>query len=178
MSSDSSRKPIRPLLQWYGEPLDRYYAEQLLQRAEVRQARRLRFGRSCITCRLQRLIGRFWLGQPIEGDFQVLRQLARGTAHGRALTELVHGQLLMSRRLAGAREHLEAGFSAARTLLAPADYFEVLRRHRQLEALPLQPEPGLPAEPLSRLLGAAAVADRLTGKTRPARPHDPNDTYG
>lgn len=166
-----------PLGMWYADPLDKGQARALLAEGERRRLRAARSGRHCLSAELQQLVAHHWLGRPLEGDYQRLALAARGTAHGRALVELIYGQLLMSRRLRGAMRHLERGFSLAHALLAPADYFLLLKRHSLLGRLPLGKQP-LPAESLHGLLATAAVIARLQPQQRPKRAHDPDDLYG
>ncbi len=94
-----------------------------------------------------------------------------------ALVELVYGQLLISRKLAGALEHLDRGFTLAIPRLESGEYFTLLRRHELLRALPLHATASA-AQSLSDLLTEARVIRRLQphGRRRTAHPHD--DTLG
>lgn len=163
---------------WCADPLTREQAHDLLERAERRGQAYLRRGRSCLTCELQRLAARFWLEEPTGDHFDVLRARLRDSgSRARALVELTEGQLLMSRRLRGALSRLERGFAVSEPLLSPADYFAVLKRHRQLAVLPLSPTP-LPPEGLEGLLATGAVIARMGGGKKTAPKSDPNDIYG
>ncbi|HKJ77093.1 MAG TPA: hypothetical protein VKA64_07810, partial [Gammaproteobacteria bacterium] len=127
------------------------------------------------------LIARHWLGERLEPALATARRKLQGTAHGRALAELVAGQLRMSRRQPGALRLLRRGFDRAADLLAPADYLEVLRRHRLLAQLPTaEGEPALEAEDLPALLEIAGVVARLRGSaTRRTRiAVDRSDLHG
>ncbi|MDE2089269.1 MAG: hypothetical protein KGJ12_04550, partial [Gammaproteobacteria bacterium] len=96
-----------------------------------------------------------------------------GAARDQALVELVYGQLLMSRKLYGAMEHLTAGFARAANLFAPDEYFSVLKRHALLGHLSLSERPSAPQD-LASLLTEAAVIRRL--ETRGAGQHRPAAT--
>ncbi len=159
---------------WYAEPLTPPAAEALLTDAD----RRRRNGRRspCHVCGLMELVARYWLGQAVDPLYQDLQVRLRRTTHGRALLELMYGQLLASRRLAGAFDHLDQGFEIAHRLFTPGDYLTVMNRHQRLRALPLSTEP-LPPEPLEGLLVLAEVVRRL-GTPSHRGPHDPTDIYG
>ena len=174
------RQTVRPgaLGRWYAEPLDKTEAAKLLERAGVRERRSLRHGRSCRTCHLLRLVACFWLDQGADTAYRSAQMATARTAHGRALTELVWGQLLASRRRPGAARHLHAGFESASGLLAAADYFNLVRRHALLGRLPPAETPSPPA-PLEELLTAASVIVRLERRVRHSHPTgDPADIHG
>jgi len=176
MSQNTSR--FLRLSFWCAEPLTREQARTLLERAEQRTQAYLRRGRSCLTCDLQHLIARFWLGEPTADHFDVLRaRLKQSRARARALVELAEGQLLMSHRLEGALERLQRGFAIAEPLLSPGDYFTVLNRHRQLALLPLSATP-MPGEGLEGLLATAGVIEKMGGAGKPPIKSDPSDLYG
>jgi hypothetical protein len=150
----------------------------LLHRARARQQAAYRQGRPCFRACLDELVARFWLGQPVVLGFAALAADA-GSDLDWAMAELAHGQLLMSRRLPGARGHLRAGFAAGRDAFPPRAFFEVLHRHELLAHLPPLSYGGEPAT-LHDLLVEAAVVRRLEtalGHCRPAQ-HDPTDTLG
>ena len=164
---------------WYATPLTPEQASALLHQATERRQRALRRGGRCRLCRLLEMVAEFWLGEPVEEQYAALRHTFRGSAHGRALVELVYGQLLASRRLPGAHRHLAEGFRIAKPLLSAGDYFVVMKRHKLLQRLPLAAHPSPPVG-LHELLNTAAVIDRLQ-QSVPTRLHyefDPNDTYG
>jgi hypothetical protein len=162
---------------WHGDPLDTAAAQDLLARAQQRQRRGKR-QRRCRTCVLQELIAHYWQGENIAALYRHALPLMRHSAHGRALLELVTGQLLLSRRLHSARQHLEQGFHLASRLFTPDDYLAVLKRKQQLAHLPLSDTP-LPAATLTQLLVTAQVIERMEGGTRrPLGKHDPTDLYG
>lgn len=165
------------LADWHGEPLDTTAATALLDRARQRRQRGKR-SRRCRTCLLQEMIARYWLGEEIDALYRLAAPRLQGSAHGRALLELITGQLLLSRRLEAARAHLDRGFRLAGRLFTPADYLAVLNRHQQLTRLPLGAT-ALPAAPLAQLLTTAQVIERLEGDTsRRWGKHDPTDLYG
>ena len=93
------------------------------------------------------------------------------------MCELIHGQLLASRKLCGAQRHLENGFDLADDHLPPAAYFALLRRHEQLAWLPCHEQPS-PAQGLAELLAEAAVIRKLEGKRSLMAPHNSTDTLG
>lgn len=164
------------LADWYGEPLSPESARALLARAGQRRQAALRSGEPVFTARLIELIAGAWAGQDLTMHHASLTAEA-GARHEQALLELVTGQLLISRRLAAARGHLQRGFALAAPLLPAQDYFTVMKRHGLLEYLPLG---ALAAEPagLQALLAEAAVIRRLQGeRSRGGRP-DPQDTLG
>lgn len=164
---------------WYADPLSAEQARQRLSLCEKKVKERKRHGGGTLFCALQIMMARFWLGEAIDDDYQLLRPVAERSAHGEALLELVCGQLLVSRRLASGLPHLEYGFRRAANLFTAGDYLEVMNRHRLLRQLPLSDAPAQ-AEPLEALLTAARVIERMrqTTATRPAYRHDPKDTYG
>ncbi|GAB4301356.1 MAG: hypothetical protein Kow0096_22120 [Thiohalomonadaceae bacterium] len=168
---------MTPLGMWHGDPLAAAAAQALLARARQRQRRGQR-QRRCRTCALQELVARYWLGEDMAALYHHALPLLRRSAHGRALLELITGQLLLSRRLNGARQHLERGFHLASRLFTPADYLAVLKRQQQLACLPLGDTP-LPAATLTQLLTTAQVIERMEGGRRPPQgKHDPTDLYG
>lgn len=168
---------MTPLGMWHGDPLDTAAAQRLRARAQQRQRRGQR-QRRCRTCALQELVARYWLGEDLNTLYRHVLPLLRRSAHGRALLELITGQLLLSRRLSEARQHLERGFHLASRLFTPADYLTVLKRQQQLSHLPLSATP-LPAAPLAQLLVTAQVIERMEGGRRgPRGKHDPTDLYG
>lgn len=159
------------LARWYATPLDRDAAVSLLHVAQKREALRVRRGKSCYTCRLQRMTAHYWLGKEIDEEYQALQLQLRHTAHGRILAELIYGQLLMSQRRGGAMAALDNAFNNARHLLAPRDYFELFKRHGLLRRLPL----GAATQSsfsLADLLTTAAVIERLTTPERGVRRGD------
>ncbi|MEW6645584.1 MAG: hypothetical protein AB1450_00070 [Pseudomonadota bacterium] len=168
---------MTPLGMWHGDPLDTAAAQALRVRAQQRQRRGQR-QRRCRTCLLQDLIAGYWLGEDIAALHRHALPLLQRSAHSRALLELITGQLLLSRRLNGARQHLERGFHLASGLFTPADYLTVLKRQQQLASLPLADTP-LPAATLAQLLTTAQVIERMEGgRRRPQGKHDPTDLYG
>lgn len=132
-----------------------------------------------LTCKLQAMQARFWLGGDIRDEYQMLKPVVARSAHGRALLELIYGQLLISRRLTLGKQHLDKGFSLAANLFTAGDYLEVMNRHRLLRQLPLSDIP-VKAEPLAALLTIAKVIERMRSpeNSRTTYVHDPKDTYG
>lgn len=154
------------LARWYATPLDHDTARALLDHAQQREALRVRHGKSCYTCRLQRMIAHYWLGKEVDEEFRALTQRLHNTAHGRILAELIYGQLLMSQRRNGAMAALDHAFYAARHLLTPSDYFVLLKRNNLLRRLPLATE-GQKGLFLDELLTTSAVIERMTNMQQP-----------
>lgn len=150
----------RPLSRWYADPLDRGEARALLERAQATLHKSLRADRVCVMCRLEAIVARHWLGRPIDRDYDLLVGLTGRTYHGRALTELIYGQLLISRKLSGAMDHLTQGFEIGRNLFHPEDFFRVRKRHKLLSRLAVGTNPAPPAT-LKELLTEAAVIQQL-----------------
>ena len=169
-----------PLGGWYAEPLSGAQADELLRLAhEGLQSLYARRRAAGTGCHLLQMIARHWCGATVEAEYRTQRATA-GTARDEALVELVYGQLLMSRKLCGAMEHLTAGFARAANLFAPDEYFSVLKRHALLGYLLLSERPSAPQD-LASLLTEAAVIKRL--ETRGAARHrsaatDASDTVG
>lgn len=164
---------------WYADPLGPACARARLRRARDALQKFVAAKRPCLACRLEIMIARHSLGRPIDRDYHLAHKLTAGSAHGRALTELIYGQLLMSAKLAGAREHLTRGFESGCHLFGPRDYFIVSKRHKLLNHLVLTTQPAPPAT-LRQLLTEAAVIRRLVlsaGGT-PRYVSDPRDTVG
>ncbi len=170
-ASDTNKGDSALLAHWFATPLDRDAAAALLYTAHQREAVRVRRGKSCYTCRLQRMIAHYWLGKEIDEEFRTLQLRLRGTPHGRILAELIYGQLLMSQRRPGAMQALNNAFHNARNLLSPSDYFVLFKRHTLLGKLPLGIE-GQKGLSLEELLTTAAVIERMTDARRTAGKRD------
>jgi hypothetical protein len=127
---------------------------------------------------IQEIISLYWLGRPVEANYQALVRLYKKRRE-HALGALVYGQLLMSRKLSGALDHLQAGFELGRPYFTAAEYFTVYRRHRLLEHLPLQATASPPHD-LQSLLNQAAVIQRLRNSLNTPRNlvRNPADTVG
>jgi hypothetical protein len=164
------------LADWYATPLSTTEAGTLLSLTQQAIQRRLRGGESCVPLQVLLQICRFWLEALPEPPGESWRYPARSEREA-ALQELVHGQLLVSRKLRPALFHLSLGFRHAAPLLETADYFRLLREHELLACLPLSGEPAA-AQDLTALLNEAAVIRRLQRSERrqPAWPH--LDTLG
>jgi len=161
---------------WYGEPLAAVDAGRLCAEAERLLRYRLCAGRPVFQLQVLQLLGRYWMGNSISLDY---RQLAASTRvqRDRALLELVFGQLLLSRKLRPALQHLDNGFRLAVEHLEVVDYFRLVRRHDLLRYLPLSDEAAAP-QGLQSLLAEAAVIRRLRGAERFARGVSHHDTLG
>lgn len=169
-----------PLGAWYAEPLDRAAAADLLRAAHDRVQPFYARGTTCFSCRLQELVARYWQGRNVEGCYRALKATAPAERES-ALTELVYGQLLMSRKQARAMDHLNRGFARAAHYLTAREYFAVLRRHELLAYLPTVQAPvDSPPQGLAALLAEAGVIRRLQGGRRCGVPPGGNgrDTVG
>lgn len=164
------------LAEWYATPLSPAEAGALLSLAQQAVQQRLRSGASCIPLQVLLQVCRFWLVEP-PAQPEVSWQYTARSAREAALQELVHGQLLVSRKLRPAQAHLSFGFRHAAPLLETADYFRLLRQHELLASLPLSRQPAT-AQDLPALLNEAAVIRRLqrSDRRQPAWPH--LDTLG
>jgi len=171
--------PLHPA-DWHAAPRSHGQAEQDLREIHARLRALPHPGASLFHLRLREMIAHWWLGRDVGADYRSLLATARDDEQ-RALAEIVYGQLLMSCRVSGALEHLERGFELAAPQLAPADYFRLLRRHRQLAVLPLSPRRAEPAG-LDALERQAGVIRRLeegnSTPTWPPRGHVSRDTLG
>ncbi|MCK9529802.1 MAG: hypothetical protein M0R77_04465 [Gammaproteobacteria bacterium] len=160
---------------WYADPCPADAARQALALVEQREQALRRRGRGSLALRLSAMRAQAALGEDVEAEYERLAALVvRRHTRAQALVELVYGQILMSRRRTGAMRHLDRGFALARHLLAPEDYFVVLKRHALLALLP---PADLPCAPLADLLTTARVMARLGARRNPP-PHDPGDTFG
>jgi hypothetical protein len=176
--SDRQSDAPMALSAWYGDPLSEPQAQALLRQVQRAQQRAYAAAVPCPDCGLREMIAAFWLGRPVESHYRNLLHTAPD-ARSRALVELVYGQLLASRRLAGALEHLARGFALGAALLEPAPYFAVLNRHEILAELSYSPRPARPLT-LDGLLREAAVIRALRGRPgrHGRRGGDPGDTVG
>jgi hypothetical protein len=125
------------------------------------------------------MLAHFWLGDDIHDEYLMLKPVAKRSAHGRALLELIYGQLLISQHLQQGLSHLEQGFRLAANIFSAGDYLKVMNRHRLLRHLPLT-DTSIKAEPLEALLISAQVIERMkqSDNIRPNYRYDPKDTYG
>lgn len=165
-----------PLAGWYAAPLAPSVAAQLQSQARQTQQQLLASQGNLFAPRLADLIAGYWQGRVIDLDYQSL--LATVPPGQQALVELVYGQLLISQKLSGAREHLKRGFTLATPLLKPAEYFAVLRCHELLGSLVLTERPAV-AQTLPSLLNEARVIKQLQPAGGRARhSHRDDDTLG
>lgn len=165
-----------PLAGWYAAPMAPAVAAELHTQARQAQQRQLADQGNRFPARLAELIACYWLGRGIDLVCQSL--LATARVEQQALVELVYGQLLISRKLVGAREHLQRGFTLAIPMLQPAEYFAVLRCHEVLSTLILTATPA-DGQTLFNLLNEARVIKQLqpnSGRIRPG--HRDDDTLG
>lgn len=166
------------LHEWYANPLDHKQAQELLQQANDRLQSACLNGSETFHCHLQEMIARFWLDQNIEINFRALQQTTSKPAL-LALLEIVYGQLLTSRKLTGAIDHLTHGFNAASGLLPAIEYFKLSKQLELLHCLPYSDTPA-PAQDVDSLLAEAAVIKRLQeSRGGPKQyPLNPKDTTG
>ncbi len=158
-----------PLAAWYAEPLEPDQAAALLDAVDACHTGT----HDPYTLELYRLIARWWQGKEIGPDIQ---RLQRVYPHA-GLTRLVHGQLLMSRKLQGAQALLDTALHELAGALSPRDYLELLRRHQLLSRLHLSVRPSPPAS-LKALLSEAAAIAALEGPRRPRTGPDGGDITG
>jgi len=164
------------LAAWYGEPLAAADAEQLFAVTEKALRSRLCAGLPAFRLHVMQLLCHFWMDISVSLEYP---QLAASVAAqpDRALLEIVYGQLLLSRRLRPAQEHLDRGFSLAAGYLEATDYFLLVRRHELLRHIPLSAAAAAP-QGLQSLLAEAAVIRQLQGAMRPACRDSRYDTIG
>ena len=160
-----------PLSAWYADPLPD--ATALRTEAVARYQHRLRTGGPVFQLQLLMLICH---DSPGTSEVDGAESVA-GDERDHALLGLVRGQLLASKKLAGAVERLEHGFRLAGPLLDTADYFALLRRHELLACLPFSGTPS-PQVSLASLLNEAAVVKRLRGGERESLSFERRDTVG
>lgn len=172
-------KALGILARWYAEPLSHTEAESLFKLSEKREQEKLKRNGRAYLSPLLKLIALHWLGEPTEGHYHYLSSKTNMSVHAEVLKPLIYGQLLMSKKLEGAMEHLDQAFHQARLLLRPEDYFVLMKRHQVLGNIPLSETAG-EGETLEGLLKTGGVIGRLeeTRGERPRFSHDPNDTYG
>jgi hypothetical protein len=175
--SECADSSVLDLGGWHADPISASDARSLLQDAHRQQQRAIATGSDRLVGSIREMIARFWLDRAIEPHFRNLIKLA-ADQRARAIVELVYGQLLMSRRLIGAMDHLRNGYAVGSKYLGPAEYFHVMKRHELLTYLPLSPRPSDPMD-LASLLREAAVIRELKGRGgRPAPCADQGDTLG
>ena len=163
---------------WYGDPLTKYQAEQLLQFSLEKRKQALFDGQDCFSYQIKEMIARFFLNLNINVEHKTLVHSMQDEQKI-ALIELVFGQLLMSRKLDNAPTHLKSGFSIAQKYVSPADYFSVAKRHELLDRLKLGKKPS-EAKTLASLLIEASIIKQLetTNGLNNRYPKNPNDTLG
>ncbi len=149
------------LADWYGEPLPADLADAWAERLQRPPSRACPDAARCFRERLAELVARYWSGRDAAMSYRSLA-VAAEPGFERALLELCYGQLLLARKLAAASGHLERGFALAAHLLAPDDYFRVMKRHHTLSVLVLSDRPAEPCG-LQALLREARVIERLLG---------------
>lgn len=172
----TTQRRFPSLAHWYANPLNEAEAVVLLARATQQQPGGGSRRRSLLARRLQGVVARYWLGQPVEDELALLRSYARPSRRARLAIDLIEGQLLMSRRLARALALLEGVFDQGHHLLDAEGYLIVFRRLSLLRQIPLSPT-ALPPLTLHELEQLSRVISRLDGRRHTPR-HDPNDTFG
>lgn len=146
---------------WYANPLSAEQAVQLQLAAQRELQARLCSGASCFPLHVLQLVCRFQRQLAIELDYRQLLAAVEDVRE-QALLELVYGQLLASRKLSGAHQHLADGFVLAADCLSSTDYFQLLRQHELLDWLVLSDTACLP-QSQADLLAEAAVIKQLRG---------------
>ena len=141
-----------------------------MQQAERRQKYHASNRQSCFVTALMQLVAGWWLEPETAHVLERIFVYAT-TRRQRALCHLLAGQLLMSRKMKGALEHLDKGLRLADGLVRASDYFEIYNRHDTLRQLVLS-EAGQPAHGLEEILNEARVIQRLSqhgphGRFRP-----------
>ncbi|MDH5786597.1 MAG: hypothetical protein OEZ16_13465 [Chromatiales bacterium] len=167
------------LARWYADPLSHEEAELLLSLCERREQDLLKHSGNSYLAPLLKLIALHWLGEATEGHYQYLISKKSKSVHAEILKPLIHGQLLMSKKIEGAMEDLDVAFHHARLLLRPEDYFVLVKRHQILRHIPLSAQPSQ-GETLDGLLKTGGVIGRM-GESLGGRSgfrHDPDDLYG
>lgn len=164
------------LAAWYGEPVAAADAVRLHADTEKALRARLCAGLPAFQLHVLQLLGHFWMNVSISLEYQQLAASATGQ-HERALLEIVYGQLLLSRRLRPALEHLDRGFSLAAGFLNAQDYFLLVRRHELLRHIPLSAMQAAPRG-LQDMLAEAAVIKQLQGAERIICRNPHQDTIG
>ena len=169
---------LLPLHMWYAQPLDQEQAKQLLEFSAKMQKSALMHGKDVFEFKLRELIARFFLNKNIQLEYQTMSALLKDDRQ-RAQLELVYGQLLISRKLAGAHEHLKQGFLLARPFIESAFYFGVMKQHEQL-AIIKTGNTAVPALSLEDLITEAGVIRKLEKSSGKRGYHcsDPEDTLG
>ena len=152
------------LTQWHAQPLAEPDANSLLQQAKQRQKFKAANRQSCFFTTLMQLIASWWLEPALEHDLERLFIYA-SSRRQQALSHLVTGQLLMSRKMTGATAYLDMGLKLADGLIKPDDYFELYNRHETLRHLILS-NSGQTAQGLEVLLNEARVIQQLIKHNR------------
>lgn len=153
--------PEASLGDWFAEPMDRTLAGTLLEKARQAMQRSIVIGQPGYELRILELITSYWLDRPVENLFTSLSAVL-DNRYQRALLALVYGQLLMSRKQAGAMAHLDTGFRLASNILSAQDYFNLMQRHDLLRRLPVSTGQTRP-QSLTALLAEANVIQQICG---------------
>lgn len=134
----------------------------LKARCEQRQysvaGMRLRLPQVSLMC------ARYWLGEFLTFDFELLLQEWAAPRRWQALLHLVYGQLLVARKIDGAFAYLDRGLRLADGLVKPAAYFEIYNRHTALRSLRLTRD-GVAGMGLTQLMNEAGVIDKITQRS-------------
>lgn len=169
-------RPLPSLAAWYAEPLAATDAEHLNAATERAMRSRLCAGQPVFPLHVLQLLCHYWMAVSISLEYRQLSASATGQ-RDQALLEIVHGQLLLSRRQWPALQHLDRGFSLAARHLEATDYFLLVRRHDLLRHLPLSAAPAAP-QGLQSLLAEAAVIRELQGAGQQTCSGSHRDTTG
>lgn len=170
MNSKEYQSPAQKLLQadtewclgdWFADPVGRDLAEVFLKEAHMARQQAYVQGQSDFALRVLEMIATFGLQRPVETLYTSLRA-APSEPFQRALLELAYGQLLMSCKLPGAMEHLDAGFTLATDVLEADVYFTLMKRHDLLRCLQPMTHPVEP-QTLEVLLAEAKIIQCISG---------------
>lgn len=161
---------------WHAAILDNPSAERLLNEALEAEQNCLLNTVSTLYPRVQKMIARFWLGKNIDHEFRSLCKTFNDP-YEQAQVYLVHGQLLMSKKIYGAMESLGKAFLLATPFLEADEYFTVLKRHEKLAHLVLT-KTGSSAQELEELLKEAFVIEKLAGSKTGRVSKNHKDTLG
>jgi hypothetical protein len=169
------------LARWYANPLNQLQAEALKNSAQKRRQRALKRsperGGVSRTAILMEAIADFWLTGELSAQLASPASPLQRSAHGQILAQTIRGQLLISRQIFGGMEELRQSFKVAAPLLKAADYFLLMERYKNFEALPLTENPQR-GKSVSELFNLGGVIQKLSQGTVNKMKHDPTDLYG
>lgn len=151
----SAMKHTSLLASWHADPLSTDEAGLLAHSSEARLRHHPANRHAHFIATLTQIISDWWLEQPNRETIERVFIDAR-TKRQLAMSHIIAGQLLISRKLTGAMEYLDMGLDYADGLLKPDDYFTIYNRHNDLRHLPLS-HSGQKPHSLNILLNEARV---------------------